>query len=207
MDSVLLAFGFTVEALAVLIICQYDSLPSSRPSTTWPTAADARTYSPVSMACSLKVVPLFLRQQIFQKADSLKQNTLLEPVCQATLDPTPTTFVAAISVLTLAILFTHHLSQRHRLQNHFSVLGICAGIVISSTKAFIYPGLLTAASFRQILLWSWFLCSVSGAVAHRWIGGKMLEDGSEHADTSRIESDLRERKIRDLILENKQETG
>lgn len=46
-------------------------------------------------------------------------------------DPPPTAFVAALAVLVITSLITHHLHRNNRYQNHLLALGL-AGVVIAT---------------------------------------------------------------------------
>ena len=120
-----------------------------------------------------------------RKTNLLNQDLYLESIQQQVLDPSPTVFTAALYVFGLTALFAHHLYRRHRLQNHFLIVGICIGVFISSVKNLINPSEPLATDLRKLLPWSYLMASLSSVVAHWWIGGAMVESDKVEATVYR----------------------
>lgn len=116
------------------------------------------------------------RQTIPPSLTFCPQHVLVRTVTQAVRDPSPPAFIAALSLYTLLALVAYRLHRRHRLENHFLIVGVCVGGMISSASSLLLPGKGLAGVMQSVLPWTFLLASVGSAVAHAYVWPEMIID-------------------------------
>ncbi|KAL9582176.1 MAG: hypothetical protein Q9212_003447 [Teloschistes hypoglaucus] len=123
---------------------------------------------------------------------------------QAILDPSPTVFISALFIFSLATLSTYHLCRQHRFQNHFLVLGICTGVGFLIIRRFARvdrPPL--EMEVREIFPLCIVVASIVSAVLHWSIGGPTIKNNSGGEHTIETKDHLSEEKLESLKMERK----
>ena len=163
-DYLLYSSMLALETASICIIGRYDPSHSSSEmecpawlslsrEIRWKDCAQSRVLLPV-------ISPLFV-------AEIVEQHFFVALAARYVNDPSPATFVGALSTFTLAALYLHHCHRVDQYQNAFLAGSACGAILLSCAIQFMFPQTRWLKSLQTYLPLAIILASCFSAVIHR----------------------------------------
>lgn len=163
-DYLLYSSVLALETASICIIGRYDPSHSSS-EIDWPAWLSlSREIRWEDCAQSRVLLPL-ISPSFF--AEIVKQHSLIALAARYVNDPSPATFIGALSTFTLAALYLHHCHRVDQYQNAFLAGSACGTILLSCAIQFMFPQTRWLKSLQTYLPLAIILASCFSAVIHR----------------------------------------
>lgn len=89
-------------------------------------------------------------------------------VSESLQDPSPSIFIGALAIFTLAALYNHHINEANRYQNRYLLTGTMCALSFASIRHLLLEDAASLLELVQFLVVSAVVTSALSAIAHRW---------------------------------------